>query len=245
MKTARAAGLPAVALVAALPALGCSGNAGGFGQSTPSDSQLPADGGGHEYDASAFTGGDAGGAPGQFGVVEPEASADLVTTCQPGVYQGKFMTFVGTGLDGGSPGLFSVSWNGNLTIDLQAKTVTISSGAGVGENSGTDTNLLEIAEGGALEGGDMYGGSFHANLDGDLDCDPEAGLPYHLTATLSNGTYSIYGNSLVLGGHLTADYQASTPPTLVNGQILVDSPDSGLLSNTSAGGTWTATWVSQ
>jgi hypothetical protein len=235
--------LRAAGLVAALPALGCGGNSGGLGQSPPSDTQLSTDGGG--YDATAFTGGDGGGVPGQFGLVEPEASVDLVTVCKPGLYQGKFMTFVGAGLDGGSPGLFSVTWNGNLTIDLQAKTVTISSGAGVGENSGgTDTNVLEIAEGGALEGGDMYGGVFHANLDGDLDCDPEGGLPYHLTATLSKGNYSIYGTSLVLAGHLTADYQASTPPMLVNGQLLVDSPDSGLLSNTSAGGTWTATWVS-
>ena len=53
----------------------------------------------------------------------------------------------------------------------------------------TSTSTLEIADGGALDGSDMFGGGFFANLSGTLDCSPDAGPPFHLTATLSNGAY--------------------------------------------------------
>jgi hypothetical protein len=156
------------------------------------------------------------------------------------------MTVVGASSDGGMPsGIFNIMWNGNLAIDLKARTVVISTGGGNGESFGTDMSRLEIADGGALEGGDMYGGSFFANLDGELNCDPDAGPPFRLTATLGNGFYNSLFYNLPIEGHLTADYQATTPPSLMNGQIFVDSPDAGpLLSNSMAGGTWSATWAS-
>jgi hypothetical protein len=236
--------LPVGALVATLAALGCgSSKATSFGEPGSSDSQPPGDGGG-AGDSTLPTpapGSEDGGLT--LGPL-PEAGATVTSVCKAGVYKGQFMTLVGTGTEGGAPGLFTVMWNGNLTIDLTAKTMVITTGGGNGENFGTDTRLLEIAEGGALEGGDVYGGNFYASLDGQLDCDPDAGPPYHLRATLGNGFYSSAFYNLPIEGSLTADYQASTPPALMNGQILVFSPDAGLLSTTSAGGTWTATWIS-
>jgi hypothetical protein len=173
----------------------------------------------------------------------PEAGSTVTSICTAGLYKGNFMTLVGAGLDGGAQGLFSIMWNGGLSIDLQAKKVVVMTSNGNGESFGTNTSRLEIADGGALEGGDMYGGSFFATLDGELNCDPDAGPPYHLTATFSDGRYMSLFYNLPISGQLTADYQPSTPPSLTNGQILVYSPDSGL-PNSSAGGTWTATWVS-
>jgi hypothetical protein len=223
-------------------ALGCGSTKATFDQLAPTDMRSPGDAGGGD-DATMLPArtGDDGGLT--LGPVQ-DAGTTTTSVCTAGVYKGQFMTLVGQGTDGGSPGLFTVMWNGGLTIDLKAKTITIASGSGNGESFGGSTNLLEIAEGGALEGGDMYGGSFYANLDGELDCDPDAGPPYHLTATLGNGFYSSLFYNLPIEGHLTADYQASTPPVLTNGQILVDSPDAGVLGATSAGGSWTATWVS-
>jgi hypothetical protein len=54
---------------------------------------------------------------------------------------------------------------------------------------------------------------------GQLDCSPDAGLPFHLVATLSNGVYKDSIFTLGMGGNLTADCQASTPPALVNGAV--------------------------
>lgn len=174
-----------------------------------------------------------------------DASGTAKSICAGGVYQGSFMTYVGAGTDGGSPGLFSLMWNGNLSIDLQAKKIVVTSSGGNGESFTTDTSLLEIAEGGAIDGGDTMGGTFFASLDGELDCDEDAGPPYHLNATLSNGVYKQSLFMLQMYGQLSADYQASTPPALVNGQITVyGTAMNSTTSVGSASGTWTATWVS-
>lgn len=66
-----------------------------------------------------------------------------------------------------------------------------------------------------------------------------------LQATLFNGVYRNAFYSIQMGGTLTAQYQASNPPALTNGQILVW----GLLTDggqpfASASGSWTATWAS-
>jgi hypothetical protein len=170
--------------------------------------------------------------------------------CTGGVYQGKFMTYIGAGTDGGaSGGLFSFMWNGNLTIDLAAQKITMTSMTGGELPTTTSTSTLEIADGGALDGSDPYGGHFFANLSGSLDCAPDAGPPYRLTATLSNGSFNFSSLiSIDIIGHLTADYQEAgvgTPPMLVNGQILIAgiATDGGTPSS-SASGSWTATWVS-
>jgi hypothetical protein len=183
----------------------------------------------------------------------PAATDDggLVTqsgACTAGVYQGKFMTYVGAGDDGGAPGQFSFMWNGDLTIDLTAQKITMTSMTGGELPTTTSTSTLEIADGGALDGSDPYGGRFFANLSGSLDCAPDAGPPYRLTATLSNGTFTYSFFSIDIIGHLTADYQEAgvgTPPMLVNGLILVAGifSDGGAPSS-SASGSWTAAWVS-
>jgi hypothetical protein len=227
-----------------LLAFGCSSpKSTDFGSlSMPSGPTQSGDAGGAD-DASVFV---PEGDGGTFVIPQgTEAGGTITSICTPGVYRGQFMTLVGAGIDGGgaSP-LFSLSWNGALSIDLAAKKVVVMSGNGNGESFGTDMSLLEITDGGALEGGDMYGGSFYATLDGELDCAPDAGPPYHLAATLSDGRYMSAFYNLPIAGQLTADYQASSPPTLTNGQIFVYSPDAGFVASAQAGGTWTATWVS-
>jgi len=233
----------ALALSVAWLALGCGGSGSAGFDDGGSSSSSPGSGAeaGSTEDATIASLGD-----GATLVLGPRSDAAGVTKsiCTAGVYQGSFMTYVGAGTDGGSPGLFSFMWNGNLSIDLQAKKIAITS-SGNGESFTTDTSRLEIAEGGALDGGDTMGGTFFADLDGELDCDEDAGPPYHLQATLSNGVYKQPLFMLQMYGHLSADYQTSTPPMLVNGQITVYG--TAMNSSTSVGsasGTWTATWVS-
>ncbi len=180
-------------------------------------------------------------------LIEDAGSVTQQGVCTPGVYRGKFKTYVGVGGDGGKAGPFAFMWNGNLTIDLSAQKITMTSMTGGEIPTTTSTSTLEIADGGALDGGDTMGGSFFANLSGELDCSPDAGPPYHLAAKLSNGVYKDAFLKLAIEGHLTADYMeagTTTPPMLVNGAILVG----GLLRDggapfASANGSWSATWV--
>jgi hypothetical protein len=243
-------GLGAEALAAAL-VLGC----GGSGSSTFGDGNGPQRGpatdgaaSSDNTDATVSGGGDTdaelfGGSPTrEAGVIVTQGA------CLAGVYQGQFMTYVGAGADGGSPGgLFSFMWNGNLTIDLSAQKITMTSTSGGEIPTTTSTSTLEIADGGALDGSDMYGGGFFANLSGKLDCAPDAGPPFHLTATLSNGAYKNTFFMIPIVGNLTADYQGGDagPPMLVNGAILVGGifVDGGAPTS-SASGIWSATRVS-
>jgi hypothetical protein len=233
--------LPVPAALVAAFLVGCGASSGGgFAEANSSpNTDSVSDGG--IADATVAAPSDAA----SFMFISSSDGASTTTVssvCTAGVYKGQFMTLVGAGEDGGATG--GLMWNGSLSIDLKARTVVVSTGSASGENFVSETTELEIAEGGALEGGDMFGGAFFANLNGDLDCAPDAGPPYHLTATLSNGRYASLFENLPLAGYLTADYQASAPPTLMNGYLLVNSPDSGFTSNISASGSWTATWVS-
>jgi hypothetical protein len=248
-----------LALGSAALALGCGALAvgcGGSGSEEFADASGPSARTGSGDDAGA-SGDDAtvsGPDPGTLGQFAP-SSVDAGTTviqsaCRPGVYQGTFMTYVGAGGDGGTPGLFSFMWNGSLSIDLTGKKVTMTSTThgGEGFTSTTSTTQFEIADGGALDGSDTFGGSFFANLSGELDCSPDAGPTFHLVATLSNGTYKDGFYQIAIIGNLTADYQeagASSPPMLVNGGIFVGglNGDAGM-PFASASGTWSATWVS-
>jgi len=234
--------LPVPAVLVAALLVGCGGSNGGTFASPNSSPNTDSVSDAGTADATVVAPGDAASLT--LNLASEEASTTLSSACTAGVYRGQFMTLVGGGDDGGAPGLFAIMWNGALSIDLKAKTIMVSTGSGNGESFVTDKSQLEIAEGGALEGGDMYGGTFFATLDGELNCDPDAGAPYHLTATLANGHYTSLLYNLPIDGHLTADYQASTPPSLTNGRLLVDSPDGGFTSNVSAGGSWSATWVS-
>jgi hypothetical protein len=236
-------------LGAAALAIGCgSGASSGFDNAGDSSSnQTPS------ADASP---GDAtvSGNDGGFGLTFQQASeAGEVTqgVCIPGVYQGQFTAYPGLGADGGvEGGIFSYVWSGNLSLDLKAQkiTMTVTTNGGEGLITTMSTTSLEIAEGGTLDGSDMYGGSFIADLSGGLDCDPDAGPPYQLHVTLDNGMYSAFIASIHIVGDLTADYQApdaGTPPMLVNGSILVG----GVITDggspvVSSKGTWSATWVS-
>jgi hypothetical protein len=240
----------ALAPVAAL-ALGCGGTgSNGLGDTGgPSSNPAPPHGGpsSDQPDATLSNFGDTDAELFMPGAAVDAGVANQAGPCTAGVYQGKYMTYVGAGGDGGSPGIFSFMWNGSLTIDLTAQKITMTSMT-VGELPTTvTTSTLEIADGGALDGSDTMGGTFFANLVGSLDCAPDAGPPYHLTATLSNGEYKLPYFSTMMIGHLTADYQeagAGTPSMLVNGQILVAGVwTDGGAPYASASGTWTATWI--
>lgn len=241
----------ALALGTAALALGCGGSgSNSFSDGGGSQPGAGRGSGGGSSDDATVSGGDP--VPGGGFMASPTDDAGAIvieSVCTAGIYQGQFMTYVGTGGDGGAPGPFSFMWNGSLTIDLKAQKITMTS-TGVGElPTTTSTTSLEIADGGALDGSDQFGGSFFANLNGSLDCAPDAGPPFHMTATLSDGMYrdSIFFQTSILG-NMTADYQeagAGSPPMLVNGSILV----AGVLTDggapfASASGSWSATWVS-
>ncbi len=244
----------AEALAAAL-LLGCGGSgtsalAGGTGPQTGpgrgDDGGAPTDNG----DATVSGGGDTDAEVFRPTATDGDAGTIVVQgACAPGVYQGQFMTYVGAGADGGTAGgLFSFMWNGNLTIDLSAQKITMTSMSGGEIPTTSSTSTLAITDGGALDGSDMFGGSFFANLNGELNCAPDAGPPYRLGATLSSGTYSESFFKIPIVGNLTADYQeggAGSPPMLVNGAILVGGifVDGGAPTS-SASGTWSATWIS-
>jgi hypothetical protein len=250
--------LRALALGMAALALGCGGAPfTDFGDDRiPPPSAPPSSAGtdgdvgsdaGSTYDATVNSDEDGGGF--HFVTAPPaDAAGNVTTVCSAGVYQGEFMTYVGVGGDGGKAGLFSFMWNGSLTLDLAAKKITMTSTTGGEIPTTTSSTTLEIADGGALDGSDKMGGSFFADLNGELDCSPDAGSPYHLSATLSHGAYKDSFISIAIVGDLTADYQeagAGTPPMLVNGGILV----AGVLKDggapfASARGNWSATWVS-
>ncbi|MGH7438712.1 MAG: hypothetical protein ACRENE_23745 [Polyangiaceae bacterium] len=232
-------------------ALGCgSGHSANFDNGGDSSSSQAPGGDASPGDATVASATDGGLWLG-FRAAASEAGGVTQSVCIAGVYQGQFMTLVGSGANGGvEGGLFSTMWNGSLSIDLKAQKITMMTTTNSGENltSTTTTSRLEIAEGGTLDGSDMYGGSFFADLSGELDCDPDAGPPYQLHATLTNGVYKQLFGSINMAGNLTADYQeagASSPPMLVNGSILVQ----GLLMEggapfATASGSWSATWVS-
>jgi hypothetical protein len=213
---------------------GPGGSAGGSGEP---DATLPGSGG--DTDAQLF----GPSALDDAGVVVQSGA------CAAGVYQGPFMTYVGVGGEGGAPSPFGFMWNGSLTIDLSAQKITMTSTT-VGELPTTTlSSTLEIADGGALDGGDTMGGTFFANLSGTLDCAPDAGPPYHFTATLHDGLYKLPYYQVAMIGDLTADYQeagVSAAPMLVNGHILVGGVyTDGGPAFASASGTWTATWISK
>jgi hypothetical protein len=177
------------------------------------------------------------------------ATASVVedSPCVPGVYQGPFMTYIGGGPDGGGAGLFSFMDNGTLTIVLnQEKVMTITMAGGELPTT-TSTTTLDIADGGSLDGSDMIGGRFFANLVGKLDCAADAGPPYRFAAVWANAEYANPFVTVPIVGNLTADYQeagAATPPRLVNGTIFGGAVlTDGGQPYAMASGSWSATWI--
>jgi hypothetical protein len=235
----------AVAIASAAWTAGCGGSGsagfgGGQGGGPPGTGAAP-DGGGSP-DATVFSLGD-GGAGSFFQTAEGDGGESVQSACVAGVYNGAFTTSVNPGSGDAAPSLFSFMWNGNVSIDLAARKVVVVQNGGEGNLS--STSVLEIAEGGVLEGGDMYGGVFSADMSGSLDCAADAGPPYRLSASLSNGIYSDAFLGIPITGSLSADYQPSNPPKLVNGTMEITGHfnDSGM-ANATATGTWSATWVS-
>jgi hypothetical protein len=224
---------------------GCGGSgSGGFGAGGgdgPSGAGLAQDAGG-SADATVFSSGTGDGG-GFFQALEGDGGESVQSVCTAGLYKGTFTTSVNAGNGDAAPSLFSFMWNGNVNIDLAARKVVIVQNGGEGNLASTST--LEIAEGGMLEGGDMYGGVFSADMSGALDCAPDAGPPYHLTASLSDGVYSNSFLGIPITGSLSADYQPSNPPMLVDGMMEITGHfnDSGA-NNATAIGTWSATWTS-
>jgi hypothetical protein len=244
--------LPVAEALAAALLLGCGSGSSALGDGTGSQIGGGSSGAGASGNPDATVLG--GDTDAQVFVPSTDSTGDGGTiaaqgVCVPGVYQGQFMTYVGAGDDGGSAGgFFSLAWNGNLTIDLAAQTITMTSTTGGEVPTTTTTSTLAITDGGALDGSDMYGGTFFSALIGSLNCAPDAGPPYRLTANLNSGTYTNAFLKLPIGGNLSADYQAGNdagaPPMLVNGAIFVVGTffDGGV--TTSASGTWSATWIS-
>jgi hypothetical protein len=226
--------------------VGCGGGSQGLGLDDGDSGQV-ADAGSTTADAT-ISGDDA-----PSGSVFVNSGSDGATVvvqngpCAAGVYQGPFMTYVGGGADGGSAGPFSFMENGVLTLVLnEQKVMTISMSGGEVPTT-TSTTTFDIADGGALDASDSIGGHFFANLVGKLDCSPDAGPPYHFSATWSNALYSNAFINLPLVGQMTADYQeagATTAPVLTNGTIY----GGGVLMDggqpvVSASGAWSATWI--
>ena len=137
--------------------------------------------------------------------------------------------------------------NGTLTIVLnEAKVMTISMSGGELPTT-TSTTTLDIADGGSLDGSDMIGGRFFANLVGKLDCSPDAGPPYRFVAAWSNASYTNPFVTIPIVGDLAADYQeagAATPPMLVNGAIFGGAVlTDGGQPFAMASGNWSAIWI--
>jgi hypothetical protein len=142
-----------------------------------------------------------------------------MSDCIPGTYTGSFSTTVGVA-DGGFPStLFGVPWNGTLSIALLT--------------SGT---MLTVAPGARISGADQMGGTFAADVSGQLDC-----VSRVFVGALSNGVYSFFGDAATttLTGTLSATYDStSNPVALVGGSLDFRSPQ---VPGVEAAGTWSAT----
>ncbi len=214
------------ALLALLP-LGCGGGSHGTGFGSDPGAT----------GSSASDGGDDGGGsvvppPSDSGLLQLSSSdgapSGLRFDCQPGTYSGMYKVHVGT--DAGLlPQLVSFDVSGTLSITLVG-TVTMS-----GSGEALDP-VLSIAPGAKLAGVDAtFGGSFSADVSGQLDCPSKT-----FTGTLANGTYEYPGDagSLMMTGNLSATYDGTaTPPALTMGVMELDSAQLNLGST----GPWSAT----
>jgi hypothetical protein len=197
-----------------LGSTGGGGEQGAPDSGSPNDSSTATFSGDDGGSSAIFTGGDDGG-------------SSVVFDCQPGTYTGTFATMV-TNDAGGIWSLFSVSWAGSLSITLQG----MAQQSGGGE---IPLPTLTIAPGAKLDGADMNGGHFIADMTGTLDCPSKK-----LNVTIANGAYEFFldSGSIPLGGTMTATYDGnSNPPQLTMGAISVGSPS---VPGSDAEGAWSA-----
>jgi hypothetical protein len=158
-----------------------------------------------------------------------DASPVRASDCKPGTYAGPFDTMV-TVAGGGDASVFE--WTGMLSITLVAN----NSMPQFGEFNST---VLTVAPGAHISGTDNLGGTFDADVSGQLDCASRM-----FVGTLSNGTYSglsvlfTGSNSVMLVGSLAATYDpTANPVALTNGSMTVSSPQ---VMSFEADGPWSA-----
>jgi hypothetical protein len=215
------------AMSAAALGLAC-GSHGDSGFTLDSNDNPTSDAGGSQ-DSKSATQSDASVSTGNGEIFESsDAAPTVMFECEPGTYTGMFVTKV-TNDAGGLFSLFSFNWSGSLSITLQA--MVMNSGAGE-----IPLPTLIIAPGAKLDGMDMMGGHFSADMTGQLDCPSKT-----LTITIANGMYTYFGDAggVSMTGSMSATYDGTmTPPQLTMGEMNVGSPQ---ISGVAAGGTWTAT----
>jgi hypothetical protein len=214
----RSAGGLAIPCAMAMAVVGFAcGSQGGSGTPFGQDDTSMGDGGATAKDSQAATSIDASVPTGGGEIfVSSDAASEVTFECQPGTYTGMFSTKV-TNDAGGLFALFSFAWSGSLSITLQAM-------------------VMNIAPGAKLDGMDMMGGHFSADMTGQLDCPSKT-----LTITIANGVYNYFGDAggVMMTGSMAATYDGTTsPPELTMGAMNVGSPQ---VPGTSAEGTWTAT----
>ncbi len=232
MNTRIAVSLCVCSLAVGGVAQGCGGSGGpGFGSSDGTgaardEGDAAASDGGSGATNTPAASGDDSGPTGIF--TSSDASglpSGVVFDCKPGTYSGMFATMV-TSDAGGIFSLLSFNWTGSLSITLQGSVMT-----GSGE---IPEPTLTIAPGAKLSGTDAYGGDFTADLSGQLDCPSKM-----LTATISNGSYTYSGTTVMMAGTLSGTYDGgTTPPAITMGAMNVSSPQ---ITSLGSAGTWTAT----
>jgi hypothetical protein len=231
----RARGWVVAACAATLACGSTAGSSAGFPGddgtgSTPATSGSGDDGGGVQA-APTFASGDDGGS-GVLFTGDASGPATGGSNCQPGTYTGAFKTHVTNdagGILGLFAALFSLDWDGTISVALQGTATTQ-------QNGEFAYTTLTIAPGATMSGADQYGGHFSATLSGQLDC-----TTGRFTGSISNGSYVYQGDagSIAMSGDFSATYDGSTnPPSLRDGQLSVGSPQ---LATTGASGTWQAT----
>jgi hypothetical protein len=155
-----------------------------------------------------------------------DATGSLVFACKPGTYTGTFNATIGSDA-GGFFSLFSFAWTGNLSIVLQG--MVTNSGAGE-----IPSPTLSIAPGAKLAGADTMGGTFSADMSGQLDCPSKT-----LTAMVTNGVYDYSGDTgVAMTGTMSATYDDTSGTPTLTGPIDMTSPQVAL--GVHGAGTWTA-----
>jgi hypothetical protein len=219
-----------LSMAAAVNAACGEGRSPGFGsQGSAGDPSQDAGTGDDDAHSSSSSSGSASGSGSVFmSAGDDGGSAGSATDCMPGTYSGPFTTQVFVG-DAG-PGPLALMWTGTLTVTLVGQMETTTGGE-------LPTTMLTIAPGGRLAGMDNFGGSFGADVTGQLDCSSKK-----LEATISNGLYLIWSSdaaTIPFGGTANGIYAASTPPAL-NGTIYIVTSNQGALGVLGATGMVTA-----
>jgi len=193
-------------------AAGCGGSGGyGFGSVDTIDGAADARA---AQDDAPFESGGGGSFFGGDAALPPTAMPD----CVPGTYSGQFTCNVAALL------VIQFPWNGSISLTLQGQ-----------ETGGGEFPVLTIAPGAKIMGTDSNGGTFTADLSGQLDC-----ATRKLTGSMQNGLYKNSMLMLSFSGALSAGYDAqATPRAFTSGAMgPLQSPQLPTVAGTC---TWSAT----